>query len=116
MGLRLVAHYYDRVEALLAFSVLDAAGIPVFLESSALLTVDPGYLGAVGGFRVVVCEQDLEAAVAVLGEARAHPLTEGEPLHVEFDALNGVFSFIVGLLAAAPAPIRGRRWLRLRAA
>ena len=110
MGLRLVAHYYDRVEALIAFSAIDASGIPAFLESSALLTVDPGYLGAVGGFRVVVCEQDLEAAVAVLNEARAHPLNEGEPLHVEFDILNSVFSFVVGMLAAAPAPIRGRHW------
>jgi hypothetical protein len=110
MGLRLVAHYYDRVEALIAFSAIDAAGVPVFLESSALLAVDIGYIGAVGGYRVVVCEPDLAAAVAVLDEARAAPILEGEVLDVEHDALNGVLSLIVGLLAAAPAPIRGRRW------
>jgi hypothetical protein len=111
MGLRLVAHYYDRVEALIVFSALDAAGIPTFLESAALLTVDAGYLGALGGFRVVVCEEDLHAAVAVLAEACANPSREGEELEVEFDLLHGSLSFLIGLLAAAPAPLRGRRWL-----
>jgi hypothetical protein len=110
MGLRLVAHYYDRIDALIAFSVVDAAGIPVFLESQALLTVDPAYACAIGGFRLVVCEQDVEAAVAALLEARDSPLREGEALKTEFDLLNGVLSFAVGLLAGAPAAIRGRKW------
>ncbi len=105
-----MAHYYDRVEALVVFSVIDAAGIPVFLESLALLTIDYGYLGAVGGFRIVVCEEDIDAAVEIVREARASPVKEGEVLDVEFDALNGVLSLIVGALASAPAPIRGRRW------
>lgn len=111
MGLRLVAHIYDRVEALIVASALDAAGVPTFVESQALLLIDPGYLGALGGFRIVVCEQDLEAAVLVLAEARAAPLQEGERLEVEFDALNGVASFLLGFLIAAPAPVRRRRWL-----
>ena len=110
MGLRLVAHYYDRVEALVVFSALDAAGLPVFVESLALLSVDYAYVGAVGGFRIVVCEEDIDAAVSVLREARASPLKDGEVLEVEFDALNGVLSFVVGWLAFAPMPIRGRRW------
>ena len=111
MGLRLVAHYCDRVEALIAFSALDAAGVPVFLESFNLITMDMGYLGAVGGFRLVVCEEDLADALSVLEEAREWPLKEGERLQVEFDLLNGVFSMVVGAPTSAPAPIRGRRWL-----
>ena len=110
MGLRLVAHYFDRVEAFIAESTLDAAGIPVFLHSSALLTVDPGYAIAVGGFRLLVCDEDLEAAIAVLEEAPRNPLREGEPLDVELDFLNGVLSFVIGAVCAAPAPIRTRRW------
>jgi hypothetical protein len=110
MGLRLVAHFYDRIEGLIAFSAIDAAGIPVFLESGALLSVDPGYLGAVGGYRLVVCEPDLEAAVAVLQEASQNPLSEGEQLDIEFSFLHGFASFFVGAAASAPAPIRRRTW------
>ncbi len=80
------------------------------MESAALLTLDNGYLGALGGFRLVVCEQDLEAACATLTEARANPLREGESLEVEFDVLHGALSFAVGMIASAPAPIRSRRW------
>lgn len=110
MGLRLVAHYYDRVEGLVALSTIDAAGIPVFLQSAMLLSVDPGYLGAVGGYRLVVCEGDIAAAVSILEEARRNPLREGEELGVEFGLLQGVASFLVGAFAAAPAPIRARSW------
>jgi len=110
MGLRLVAHYYDRVEALIVFSALDAAGVPVFVESHSLLTVDPGYLGALGGFRLVVCEEDLEAALSILQEARTPLSPDADILEIEFDLLNGVASFLVGVFASAPSPIRGRRW------
>ncbi len=110
MGLRLVAHYYDRVEALIAFSAVDASGTPVFLESLNTLTLDNGYLGALGGFRLVVCEEDVAAAVAILGEARANPLREGEVLDVEFDLLHCALSLAVGLIGSAPSPIRTRRW------
>lgn len=110
MGLQLVAHYFDRIEALIAESALDAAGIPVFMHSSALLTVDPAYTIAVGGFRLLVCGEDLQAALAVLEEARRNPLHEGEPLNVELNFLNGVLSFLVGGVCGAPAPIRTRRW------
>lgn len=110
MGLRLVAHYYDRVEGLIAFSAIDAAGIPVFLQSAALLSVDPGYLGAVGGYRLVVCAPDIEAAVTVLHEACQNPLEEGEQLEVEFGFLQGLASFLVGMAGSAPAAIRRRTW------
>lgn len=110
MGLQLVAHYYDRVEGLIAFSTIDAAGIPVFLQSAMLLSVDPCYLGAVGGYRLVVCDEDVEAAVAILHEARRNPLQEGETLEVEFGFLQGLLTFLVGMAADAPATIRGRKW------
>ena len=110
MGLRLVAHFYDRSEALVVASVLDAAGVPTFVEYYLQLTIDPGYLGALRGFRIVVCEEDLAAALAILAEARATHLEEGEALEIEFDALNGVLSFMLGALCSAPAPIRGRQW------
>ncbi len=95
---------------MIAERALDAAGIPVFLHSGALLTVDPGYTIAVGGFRLLVCDEDLEAAIAVLEEARRNPLREGESLDVELNFVNGVLSFVVGGVCAAPAPIRNRRW------
>lgn len=115
MGLRLVAHYFDRIEALIAHSAVDAAGIPAFLHSSTLLTIDAGYTIAVGGFRLVVCADDVEAAVSVLEEAQSNPLREGERLEVELDFLNAILSFAIGGISGAPTPIRGRRWREITA-
>jgi hypothetical protein len=115
MGLRLVAHFFDRIEALIAQSAIDAAGIPVFLHSSALLTMDAGYTMAVGGFRLVVCAEDVDAAVSVLEEAQSNPLREGERLEVELDFLNAILSFAIGGMTGAPTPIRGRRWCEVAA-
>lgn len=80
MGLRLVAHYIDRNEALIASAALDAAGVPNFLESYHQLCLQGFYELAFGGFRLTVCEQDLADAVAILEEAWRRPLREGEQL------------------------------------
>lgn len=112
MGLRLLAHYYDRDEALVAQSVIESAGMLSFLPAIDVLTVLPYYTMAFGGYRLLVVDDDLEAAASVLGEARLNPLLEGERLVVETDMLDRVFSLIVWLFSAgAPAPIKRRRWI-----
>jgi hypothetical protein len=80
MGLRLVAHYYDRNEALIVSAVLDAAGIPNFVHAYEMLSIQPWYEVAFGGYRVMVVEDDLVLAVDVLRESRAHPILEGDVL------------------------------------
>lgn len=90
MGLRLVAHYFDRCEAQIVASALDAAGIPAFVHGLDVLTVQPYYEVAFSGYRVMACEDDLAAAVAVLREARRKPIHEGERLVTNHHILFGI--------------------------
>src|SRR5688572_3891151 len=80
MGLRLLAHFYDQNEAVIVASVLDAAGIPVFTENYLQNVAQPFSQIGLGGYRLMVCEEDLDAALAVLGEARRKRSFEGERL------------------------------------
>jgi len=80
MGLRLVAHYYDRNEALIALGAVEAAGLVAFLENQAQMSVVPLEEVARGGYRLMVPEQELDDAIAVLQEARQRRSFEGERL------------------------------------
>ena len=70
MGLRLVAHYYEPVEALVARSVIEAAGMLAILQNYEWLSVMPYHVGPLGGYRLVVSEFDLDDAVALLRDVR----------------------------------------------
>lgn len=41
MGLRLLAHFYERNEALIAAGALEAAGVVVFVDNVTQLTIQP---------------------------------------------------------------------------
>ena len=107
MGLRLVAHYYDRNEALIVSAALDAAGVPTFLENHEQNANLPFEQIALGGFRVMVCEQDLAAALGVLEEARRASSFEGEQLS---QRTFWVPSLLLVLLTGIPLPFRISRW------
>jgi hypothetical protein len=114
MGLRLVAHYYDRNEALIAISALDAAGLAGFLINTAQISVQPFHEVALGGFRLMVVEEELDDAVGVLREARKNPLLTGERLSKNhrtgaFVALHlSQFLLLGGFLLIWP--LRTYRW------
>jgi hypothetical protein len=80
MGLRLVAHFYERNEALIALGVLEAAGLVVFLENEAQNSVMPLEEIARGGYRLMAPKEEVEAAAAILEEARRTRSFEGERL------------------------------------
>jgi hypothetical protein len=82
MGLRLVAHYYDRIDALIVSGALDAAGVPNFLHGYDLVALQPFREIALGGYRLMVCEEDLAAALDVIHEAQARRSFEGERLSI----------------------------------
>lgn len=63
-------------EAQLVRSVLDAAGIEAVIPNEQTLGVHPGLAPAVGGIRVLVRSDALEAAEELL-EASAVPPAEG---------------------------------------
>jgi hypothetical protein len=107
MGLRLVAHYYDRNEALIVSAAVDAAGIPNFLENAEQNSVQPFYQVALGGFRLMVCEQDLHDALAIIEEARRNPVREGERLSQRTYPLSSLMLFLV---IGVPLPFRTSTW------
>ncbi len=80
MGLRLVARYYDRMEAVVVSAALDAAGIPNWLENYNQIWIQPFHDIALHGFRLMVVDEDLAAALATIKEARRTRSFEGERL------------------------------------
>jgi hypothetical protein len=114
MGLRLVAHYFDRSEAFVARSVVEAAGMFAVLHNEDWLRFYPQYVGPFGGYRLMVSDLDLEDAVAVLGEAQLNPLLEGERLELRGGVVDRIMSFIIGwAIGGVPAAIRESRWVTL---
>jgi hypothetical protein len=71
---------YDRSDALVMSSCLDAAGVPNWVFGAELISINPFHEIAFGGYRVFVQRTDLDAALAVIREARMKPLLEGERL------------------------------------
>jgi hypothetical protein len=84
MGLRLVAHYYGRNEAVIASAALDAAGLPNFVHGYDVMAARPYYEFALGGYRVMAVAEDIADAVAILHEARRSPLLDGEHLVTQY--------------------------------
>ncbi len=107
MGLRLVAHFYDRTEALIAIGALDAAGVPVFAAGDLILGVQPFHEIAYAGVRIMAAEEDVDAAVAVLREARAKRSFEGERLSTHHFLIP---SLLIWFFTGAPMPLRAHRW------
>lgn len=111
MGLRALAYYLDRTEAVVVRSVLSDAGVLAVIGNEDMLRLQPWYTLTFGGYRILVSELQLEEAIAVLEEARVNPLTEGETLSVQGGFVDRVASLILGWLGGgAPTPIRGYSW------
>jgi hypothetical protein len=110
MGLRLVAHYFDRSEALIVRGALQAVGVPAFVHGFDLLTVQPWCEVTFGGYRVVVPEEELADAVAVLREARSKPLWEGEALVTRYSMVFATLAVFVFIGWGVFLPWRDYEW------
>jgi len=111
MGLRALAYYFDRSEALVVRGALEAAGILAIIGNEDFLRVWPHYIGPLSGYRVLVLEFEVEDAVAVIEEALAHPIEEGEILVVRGGFFDRVQSFLMGWFSGGvPTPIRQWTW------
>lgn len=113
MGLRLVAHYFDRPEAFVARSALEAAGVVSFLENYNQIALKPFSEIALGGFRLMVVDEDLPVALSVLREALAHPAPCEEELvtrhyPVSFVIVHFLQWWFIGILVWIP--MRLHRW------
>jgi len=76
MALVTLCSYRDPIDAELAKTRLDDAGIPAVLLDQFLPSIQWLYSFAIGGVKLKVDEADLEAAIAVLAEDRAADLKE----------------------------------------
>ena len=63
--------YMTLPEALLAKSILDSAGIESFLGDQNIIRMDWFLSNALGGVKLRVREEDVEAATALLNRSRA---------------------------------------------
>jgi hypothetical protein len=107
MGLRLVAHYFNRNEALIVRATLEAAGVPVFVESDIQNSVLPFHEITLGGYRVMVCEEDLLVALAVVDEAVRNRSWEGERLS---QRTYFVVTFLLYVFVGLILPFRTSTW------
>ena len=121
MGLRLLAHYYELSEAIVAKSALDSAGVCAFLHGFPMstLVLHPWELIGYGGYRLMVCEEELEVAVAAIAEARASESPEGGTFVVRYFvalSLGLLVSTVVfgtvwwGAPWVIPIPIKSFAW------
>jgi hypothetical protein len=108
MGLRVIACLYDRSEALVMSTCLDAAGIPNWLFGAELININPFHEIAYHGYRLVVSDDDLQQALDVIGEARANPLVDGGRLHIRHLTILSLFLFFI--FPGVIAPLKLRRW------
>lgn len=74
-----VATFVSVGEAEAALSALEAAGIETFVGDENVVSVDWLYSQAIGGVKVVVAEQDLEAAREVLASTAEPEETAATP-------------------------------------
>jgi hypothetical protein len=112
MGVRLAAVVFDRSEALVISAALDAAGIANWIYWYNTNCNSPAQILVYDGFQVVVAEQSLEEAAAVLDEARANPCADTEVLAVRGNVFDRIAGFVFGflLLGGAPMPLRETSW------
>jgi hypothetical protein len=76
---RLLATYGSVSQAEMARSVLRAAGIDADIVDSEMVGLNWMYSIAVGGVKLVVAEEDFEAATAVLSEFASATIVDDEP-------------------------------------
>ncbi|MCX7359594.1 MAG: hypothetical protein NT015_15810 [Alphaproteobacteria bacterium] len=88
-------------------SALEAAGVPHWHYGAPQCRVDPFSEIAYDGYKIVVCDEDLAAAIAVIGEALSAPVREGERLSIQhFTLMSLLLYFFLGVFL----PLKLRRW------
>ena len=116
--------FRDIPEALLAKGMLESAGIKCVLADGNLVRMDWLLSNAIGGVRLQVDKQELEAARAILDEPIPPELVEeelGEPyaqprcprcysLDIGFEKIDRFWTYGLWLLLSFPIPIGKNSW------
>jgi len=116
--------FRDIPEALLAKGMLESAGIKCILADGNLVRMDWLLSNAIGGIRLQVDHQELEAARAILDEPIPAELDEealGEPyeqprcprcysLDIAFEKIDRFWTYGLWLLLSFPIPVGKDNW------
>lgn len=114
MGLRIIARMYDRSEALVMSSCLDAAGVLHWVFGAEMININPFNEITYDGYKIVVCPDDFQCAIDVLTEARANPLLEGERLSKQHVIVPHMLAtFLLGWFWVWAIPLRRYSWHRV---
>lgn len=120
-----IRQYRDQAEAIMARSVLESAGIGCYLRDENTIRIDWLWSNFMGGIRLQVAEEDVEAAEAVLSQPVPESIAvEGGPVYEQprcpkcgsldasfnnFDAKVGAASMLV-LGFPLPNPVSKDYW------
>ncbi len=114
MGLRIIARMYDRSEALVMSSCLEAAGVPHWVFGAEMININPLHEIAFDGYKLVTAEADLVTALNVLDEALANPAPSDERLEIRRFPISFAVFHLVQLalvLMFLWLPMRRYRWI-----
>ena len=118
-----VRAFRDLPEAQVAKTILESANIKCFLADENLVRMDWFYSNLIGGIKLWVTEEDLQAAQALLkaempeefevegvGEFRQPRCPKCDSLNISFHALNRPLTYLL-FLANLAIPFKRRRWM-----
>jgi hypothetical protein len=117
-------HFRDIPEALLAKGMLESAGIKCLLADGNLVRMDWLLSNAIGGVRLQVDKQELEAARAILDEPIPPELNQEElgetytqprcprcsSLDIGFEKIDRFWTYGLWLLLTFPIPVGKNNW------
>jgi hypothetical protein len=117
-----VTQYRELADALGARGALESAGIPCFLRDENVIRMDWVWSNLLGGIRLQVSEQDLEAAEAVLSQPIPEEIQiDGEvpfdqprcprcaSLNIHYEAIHKRAG-LASIILFVPIPIPKRAW------
>jgi hypothetical protein len=118
----IVRRYRDLLEASIAKSILDSAGIESILVDDNIVRIDWFYSNLVGGIKILVREEDAETAVKLLeqvvpekfevdgvGEYEQPQCPNCKSMQVSFNGLDKRMTY-TGLAVGLPIPITNKDW------
>ena len=119
-----VRRYRDLSEAIVARAVIEAAGLPCFLQNENIVRLDWQISNFIGGIRLQVAESDAAVAEEILSApVPASIAMEGEPdyiqprcprcdsLDISFEGAGRGAALAALYLFSLPAPRGEKRWM-----
>jgi Putative prokaryotic signal transducing protein len=118
----IIRKYRDLPEASIAKSILESAGIECFLADDNMVRLDWFYSNLVGGIKLLVREEDAEAAANLLDESRPEKFgVEGvgeyeqphcprcDSMDISLDGLDKPTTY-AAMFISLPIPVTTRGW------